>query len=79
MNAGEINTGAYVSPSVCLVKRDQRSSTIIWWIVDLWIVLLLAATIALAVAIWCAIHGGGVVVSWHYNSWNSSVSIACSK
>nr|BBH92950.1 hypothetical protein KTA_11490 [Thermogemmatispora argillosa] len=36
MNAGENNTGAYVSPSVCLAKRDQCSSTIIWWIVDLW-------------------------------------------
>ncbi|WP_262982307.1 hypothetical protein [Thermogemmatispora tikiterensis] len=40
--------------------------------------LAIAAVLALAVILWCAFHGGGVVVRWSI-SWDGYVTIGCSK
>ncbi|WP_376793850.1 hypothetical protein [Thermogemmatispora sp.] len=66
----------YVAPVVLVEKREQRASSLAWYVVPLLIVLGLAANIVLAVAIWCVIHGQSVVVSWHID-WSGMVTIGC--
>jgi hypothetical protein len=71
-------TPAYLPPAIELNEREGLLSPIVWWVVLIIVLLAIAATLALAVIIWCAIHGGGVVVRWNIN-WDGTVTIGCSK
>jgi len=68
----------YETPAIQLTEREISTSPIIWWVVLIIVLLALAATLALAVVIWCAIHGGGAVARWSIN-WNGTVTIGCSQ
>ena len=69
----------YEVPQIELQAREPFISPIVWWVVLVIVLLVLGATIAIAVVAWCIIHGGGFVVQYQMTNGGSQVRIGCSQ
>jgi hypothetical protein len=72
-----VSSCASSRPLIALPTRQTQETPIVWWVVALIVLLALAGTLIVAMAIWCSLHGGGEVISWQVH-W-PFVTIGCSK